>query len=307
MPFVLSITRFEQCKKRFIYRFLYIGCLAIFLVGCVSCSNTYAPTVTQVTPTPKPTIILPGNLVTAGFLTVGSYTAYPPQESIDQVSNTAVGFDIDLITAIAHHMNLKIKIVSTDFQNVISNLLAKNFDVAISAIIITPDLQQRINFVPYFIGGESLLVAKGNVLKINGLQDLCGRKVAVGASTLEQKDLEIASDNCEQQKKASIQISVLQSQMAVIQLLLSKRVVASYQDAPVADYFMKQNPGRFEVGGPVINMNLEGIAMRKDDTTMFKALQAAFTVMKNDGTYCTLIKKWGLTSGVLTQNNHRIC
>lgn len=304
---MLPITHFEKRKKWFMHRLLYVGCLAIFLAGCVSCSNTYAPVVTRTTPTPKPTIIVPKNLVAAGFLTVGSYTSYPPQESIDQASNTTVGFDIDLITAMAHHMNLKIKIVSTDFQNVISSLLAKNFDVAISAIIITPDLQQRVNLVPYFVGGESLLVAKGNALNVKSLQDLCGRKVAVGTSTLEQKDLEIASDNCEQQKKASIQISVLQNQMAVMQLLLSKRVVASYQDAPVADYFMKQNPGRFEIGGSVINTNLEGIATRKDDAAMSRAIQAAFAIMKSNGTYCALIKKWGLTSGVLTENNHRIC
>lgn len=304
---MLPITHFGKRKKWCMYRLLCMGCLAIFLAGCVSCSSTYAPVVTQTTPTPKPTITLPKNLVATGFLTVGSYTSYPPQESIDQVSNTAVGFDIDLITAIAHHMNLKIKIVSTDFRNVISGLLSKNFDVAVSAIIITPDLQQRVNLVPYFVGGESLLVAKGNALNIKGLQDLCGRKVAVGASTLEQKDLEMASDNCEQQKKASIQISVLQNQMAVIQLLLSKRVVASYQDAPLADYFMKQNPGLFEIGGSVINTNLEGIATRKDDATMSRAIQASFTIMKSNGTYCTLIKKWGLTSGVLTENNHRIC
>lgn len=304
---MLAITRLEKRKQWFIYRLLYIGSLIIFLTGCVSCSNTFSPTVTHATPTTKPTVILPGNLVAAGFLTVGSYTNYPPQESIDQVSNTPIGFDIDLITAIAHQMNLKINIVSTDFQNVINNLLAKNFDVAISAIIITPDLQQRVNFVPYFIGGESLLVAKGNALKIDSLEDLCGRKVAVRASTLEQKDLELASDNCAQQKKPSIQVIVLQSQMAVIQLLMNKQVVATYQDAPVTDYSIMQNPGRFEVGGPPINMNLEGIAIRKDDAATFKAVQAAFTLVKNNGTYCALIKKWGLTSGVLTQNNHRIC
>jgi len=304
---VLAITRLEKRKQWFIYRLLYIGSLIIFLTGCVSCSNTFSPTVTHATPTTKPTIILPGNLVAAGFLTVGSYTNYPPQESIDQMNNTPIGFDIDLITSIAQHMNLKIKIVSTDFQNVINNLLAKNFDVAISAIIITPDLQQRVSFVPYFIGGESLLVAKGNALNINSLKDLCGRKVAVHTSTLEQKDLELASDSCKQQKRPAIQIIALQSQMAVIQLLMDKHVVATYQDAPVTDYFIKQNPGHFEVGGPAINMNLEGIAIRKDDTATFKAIQAAFTIMKNDGTYCALIKKWGLISGVLTQNNHRIC
>ena len=119
---MLAITRLEKRKQCFIHRLLYIGSLIIFLVGCASCSNTFSPTVTHATPTTKPTVILPGDLVAVGFLTVGSYTNYPPQESIDQVGNTPIGFDIDLITAIAQHMNLKIKIVSTDFQNVINNL-----------------------------------------------------------------------------------------------------------------------------------------------------------------------------------------
>ncbi|MBV9259585.1 MAG: ABC transporter substrate-binding protein [Ktedonobacteraceae bacterium] len=255
----------------------------------------------------NPTTALPEDLVVTGSLTVGSYTAYPPQESINQTNNIPVGFDIDLITAIAQHMSLKIKIVSTDFQHLISKLLTRNFDVAVSAIIITPELQQRVSFIPYFIGGESLLVMKGNPLRINGLQELCGLKVAVLASTLEQKDLEMATSSCEQEKKPAIQIIVLQDQTAVIQLLLNKRVAAAYQDSPVTDYFIKQYPDHFQVAGPVVNANLEGIAIRKDDTVMFKAVQAAFTTVKTDGTYCSLIKKWGLTSGVLIENNRRIC
>lgn len=300
-------TRLKMRKRLFIGRLLYIGSLVVFLAGFSSCSNAFSPAVGTITPTPKPTTIVPGNLVTRGFLTVGSYTAYPPQESIDQTNNTPVGFDIDLITAIAYQMNLKTKIVTVDFQSIINNLLAKDFDVAVSAIIITPELQQRVNFVPYFIGGESLLVAKGNPLKITSLQDLCGLKVAVAASTLEQKDLTMASSSCQQQKKLPIQIVVSRDQMAVEPLLLNKQVVAAYQDSPVTDYFIKQYPGRVEAGGPVINANLEGIAIRKDDMATFKAVQAAFTIVKTDGTYCSLIKKWGLTSGVLIQNNHPIC
>jgi ABC-type amino acid transport substrate-binding protein len=306
MSFVL-LTRLEKRKQRLIFRFLYIGSLLAFLTGFVSCSNAFSPEVSRTTPVSKSATALAENLVTTGFLTVGSYTAYPPQESIDQTNSTPIGFDIDLITAIASRMNLKVKFVNTDFQNVISSLLAKNFDVAISAIIITPELQQRVNFVPYFIGGESLLVTKGNPLRINSLQRLCGLKVAVSTSTLEQKDLEMASSNCVQEKKPPIHVTVLQDQEAVIQLLLNKRVAAAYQDSPLTDYFINQYPGRFEVGGPVIDANLEGIAIRKDDTVTFKTLQAAFTAVKTNGTYCSLIKKWGLTSGVLIQSNRRIC
>jgi polar amino acid transport system substrate-binding protein len=309
MSLVLSLW-LEKRKQPFVFRSLYIVSFLLFLAGFSSCSNAFTPVASKTTPlstAATAATAFSANLVVAGFLTAGSYTAYPPQESVAQLNSAPAGFDIDLITAIASRMNLKIKIVSIDFQSVISNLLARNFDVAISAIIITPDLQQKVNFVPYFMGGESLLVAKGNPLKITGLQNLCGLKVAVPASTLEQKDLAMASSSCMQAKKRAIQVIVLQDQQAVLQLLLDKRVVATYQDSSLTDYAIKQHPDHFAVGGAPMDENLEGIAIRKDNTAMFKAIQAAFTTVKANGTYCSLIKKWGLTSGVLLENNHRIC
>src|SRR5215469_2195210 len=47
----------------------------------------------------KSSIPAPNDLITPGYLTVGSDTTYPPQESIDPSTNQAVGFDIDLIKA----------------------------------------------------------------------------------------------------------------------------------------------------------------------------------------------------------------
>lgn len=307
----MLLSCIEKRKQLLIFRFLYIVSFFVFLAGFSACSNVFTPAVRSVTPVSKSetaSTTLAKNLAVAGFLTVGSYTAYPPQENVDSMgNNTPVGFDIDLITAIASHMNLKVKIVSTDFQSVINNLVDKNFDVAISAIIITPELQQRVSFIPYFMGGESLLVAKGNPLKITDLQNLCGFKVAVGTATLEQKDLEMASSSCTQKKKPPIQVVVLQGQDAVVQLLLNKHVVAAYLDSPLTDYAIKLYPNHFEVGGSAMDTSLEGIAVRKDDAVMFKAVQAAFSVVKSSGTYCSLIQKWGLTSGILVQNDQRIC
>jgi polar amino acid transport system substrate-binding protein len=296
-----------ETRKRLLltYCLQIMGDLLVALLVFSACA--LPSTSTNAKPTAKPTIITPSNLLVSGFLTVGSYTTYPPQEDINQTTNVAVGFDIDLINAIASRMHLKTKIISTDYQNIISNLRARNFDVVISAVSITPELQNKVDFVPYFNGGESLLVEKGNPLGIKSLKDLCGQKVAVRAATLEQKDLTMTSDSCQNDRKPSVQLIIVQNQADVIQLLLNKNVVATYQDSPVTDYFIKQHPDRFESGGPVIDANLEGIAIRKGDTAMFKGVQMAFEAVKADGTYCTLINKWGLVSGVLMQGNRRIC
>src|SRR5438874_12864746 len=83
--------------------------LAILLAACGSNSSSGAVP----TPNPKtPTVTPPSDLITPGTLTVGSDTAYPPQEYIDTTSNKATGLDVDLITAIAQRMGLKARIVT---------------------------------------------------------------------------------------------------------------------------------------------------------------------------------------------------
>jgi ABC-type amino acid transport substrate-binding protein len=162
---------------------------------------------------------------------------------------------------------------------------------------ITPQLQDKVDFIPYFQGGESLLVAQGNPLHIQSTSDLCGLAVGVKAATFEQHDLQDASDMCKEHGKALITAVVVQKNADAVQLLATKRVVATYQDAPMTDFYVKQNPKLFQKAGAVVDATIEGIAVRKGDTTMFNGIKKALTELEADGTYHTLINKWGLMSG----------
>lgn len=281
--------------------------LALLLAACGSGGTTTGsggstPTANSQTPTVTP----PNDLLTPGTLTVGSDTTYPPQEYIDTTTGKAAGFDIDLITAVAQRMGLKVNVVSTGFNTIIDSLSAKRFDVVISAMTINSDREKKVDFIPYFNAGESLLVQKGNPHNLKSVSDLCGLAVGVQNGTVEQTDLQTADANCKKAGKPSINMTVLQDQTAVVQLLATNRVVATYQDSPVTDYYIKQNPGQFEVGGSVVNAAPEGIAVRKGDTSMFNAVQTAFNSLKADGTYTNLINKWGLTSEAISMVNRRV-
>jgi polar amino acid transport system substrate-binding protein len=281
--------------------------LSLLLTACGSGDTTTSPTGSNPTSNPATsTITSPTDLITPGVLTVGSDTSYPPQEYIDTTTNKATGFDVDLITAIAQRMGLRTNIVTTKFDTIIDDLLARRFDVVISAVNITSDRQKKADFVPYLNAGESLLVQKGNPKNINSTDDLCGLAVGVQDGTIEQGVLQSSSDNCLEQDKPAINIIVLQDQTAVIQLLANNRVVATYQDSPVTDYFVKQNPGQFEVGGSVFSAGPEGIALRKNDTSMFNAIQTAYNQLKAAGIYQQLILKWGLTNEELTAVDRRL-
>lgn len=280
----------------------FLIALLLLLAACggSQTSSSSSSTSSSSSSPAKAAIPAPNDLITPGYLTVGSDTTYPPQESIDPTTNQPVGFDIDLIKAIAQRMGLTARIQSAGFDSIIPSLDSKRFDVVISAMTITSDRQQKVDFVPYFSAGESLLVQKGNPKNIKTVADLCGQPVSVENGTIEQTDLQTASANCKKAGKAAIDVTVLPTQTAVIQLLATNRVVATYQDSPVTDYYLKMHAGQFDVGGSVINAAPEGIAVRKNDTSMLTAVKAAFSAMKSDGSYHVLIQKWGLTSGELT-------
>lgn len=277
---------------------LMVVSMVVLAVLLAACGGTTTPSAGS-NPTTSATP-LPADLMTPGVLTVGSDTTYPPQEYIDAKTNKATGFDIDLITAVAQRMGLRTTIVPAKFTTIMNDLSAKHFDVVISAVNITPERQKNADFVPYLNAGESLLVQKGNPKGIKSTDDLCGLTVGVQDGTIEQGVLQTASDNCKEQDKSAITITALQDQTAVIQLLATKRAVATYQDAPVTDYYVKQSPDQFEVGGSVLSTGPEGIAVRKNDAAMLNALQTAYNQLKANGTYHQLILKWGLTNEELT-------
>ncbi len=286
---------FLNSKQRSFFVVSFFVLLSMLLAACGSTSSN-----TTTGGSSKPAIAAPSDLLSSGVLTVGSDTTYAPQEYIDTATGKATGFDVDLITAIAKKMGLQANIVTAKFDSIIPSLSAKRFDVVISALTINDDRKKVVDFVPYFNAGESLLVQKGNPKNIKTTADLCGQNVSVQSGTVEQTDLQTANNACKKAGKQAITLSVLTDQTSVIQQLANNRVVATYQDSPVTDYYNKQNPGRFEVGGSVVNAAEEGIAVRKGDTSMFNAVQSAFKALQSDGTYKSTINKWGLITGAIS-------
>jgi polar amino acid transport system substrate-binding protein len=286
MSFISNSTR----RHSFLYLLFtsVVVSLSLLLSACGNSSSTGASS----TPTTKASVAAPTDVITKGILTVGSDTTYPPQEFIDTASGKATGFDVDLITAMAAQMGLKANVVTANFTTIVDDLKAKRYDVVISAQTITPDRQKQVDFVPYFNAGQSILVANGNPKKINADTDLCGKTVGVQDGTTELDTLN--AENKGDCKANPAKLTVLSAQTDVINLLATGRVDATFQDSPVTDYYLKLNPGRFQVAGSIINAAPEGISIRKGDTSMFNAVQQAFNAVKADGTYDSLFTKWQL-------------
>nr|BBH89831.1 hypothetical protein KTC_45820 [Thermosporothrix sp. COM3] len=303
------ITRYLQTKpgagrSRFfrLYRLLaYCMVLLFLLSGCSGDIFSVSHNASTATPVPK---LPPNTLLVPGVLTIGSYLNYPPQEYKDPVTQQPAGFDIELITMLAHRLNLKAEIVNLDFSTLIDNLQQKTIDVVISALPITPDLQAKVDFIPYFKGGEALLVQKGNPAGIAGIDALCGKSIGVLSETIEQDDLMLESATCRKNGKQSISIKTETNPKKGLELLSQGKVAAFYIDAPLADHFLHIYPDQFELAGTIQNRTLEGIAVRKDDRVLMDALKMTFHAMVKDRSYAGLIEKWGLIHGMIEPEAH---
>lgn len=263
-----------------------------------ACGGSGDSTGSTTTATVTPSVKAPTTLIQPNTLIVGTDPSYPPQEFADTANpGSYTGFDIDLITEIAKRIGLKVQFEKANFDTILDDLSAKRYDVVISAVTINDQRKEKADFVPYFNVGSSLIVEKGNPQNIKSVDDLCGKPVGVQTGTVQQDELTAASKKCQDAGKQAITITSLSQQTDVVQLLANKRVVATYQDSPVTDYYISQNGSQFEIGGSVVNTAPEGIAVRKGNSEVLTAIEEGFKAVKSDGTYDKLFEKWKLNPG----------
>lgn len=254
------------------------------------------------------------NLVRANYLTVCSDIPYPPQEFYDE-NGELKGVDIDLANEIGNRLGLKVQYVNTVFDTIIAAVTSGKCDIIVSAMNITADRNKQVSMIPYFVAGQSLVVAKGNPEKISGVMDLCGKSVAAESGTTEVDYIQGSGDyegngliqQCEAAGKETVNLVITQKDSDALQQLQTGKVAAYSTDSPVAAYYTVQNPDKFEVAGGVFASVPEGIAMPcdADDCTsaplsaVGEAVKTALMSMVADGTYQRILDQWNLgTSGV---------
>ncbi|MHB8400079.1 MAG: ABC transporter substrate-binding protein [Candidatus Limnocylindrales bacterium] len=232
---------------------------------------------------------------------------YPPQEFFDANGNP-IGSDIEIGQAIATRLGLTPVIQNSVFDTIIAALTGGKCDLIISAQNITTSRIQQVDMIPYFQAGQSFVVATGNPAGIKTQTDLCGKKIAAETGTTEVDYLNGTGDYkgqglsaaCVKSGKAAINVQAFGKDSDALLALQSGQVDAYFADSPVAGYYTVQHPAQFQLSGIELGVALEGISVAKNDTTLRDAVQQTLVGMINDGSYLTILKKYGDESGAVT-------
>jgi len=283
----------------------------IILAACGGSSSSSGPAAQCPQPADKPAATTSpppsSDLLKAGTLTVGSDVSYPPDEFYPAGCNgkDPDGLDVDLGKAMAARMGLQFALVDQKFDGIIPALNTKKYDLIASSMTITEERKKAVQFVPSFNVGESYVAASNSTKSPQELKDLCGLKVAVEKGTTEEGEATDANDPAKNGPCAKNPIDFKNSDFdqdtQALTALRKGTVDVHYTDSPVAQYELLKNSGFKITNKKPQNVAPEGFAMRKDDSAMFKAIQAAFDAMKADGTYKKLLDKWHLGDEDITK------
>ncbi|MFP3899806.1 MAG: transporter substrate-binding domain-containing protein [Acidimicrobiia bacterium] len=122
------------------------------------------------------------DLVSDGTLTVCSDTPYEPFEY--QEGGEHVGYDMDILRAIAEGNDLGFQVRDLPFDGILGSVAAGECDVVGSAVTITEERAEQVDFSEsYFDADQSLLVKAENEDTYATLEDLAGATIGVQSGT----------------------------------------------------------------------------------------------------------------------------
>jgi polar amino acid transport system substrate-binding protein len=242
---------------------------------------------------------VPSSVKSKGSLTVAADATYPPNEFIGSNGHTVVGMDADLAKALAGVMGLKADVTNQTFDSIIPGLASGKFDLGMSSFTDTKEREKTVDFVTYFSAGTSFYVKAQGGPTINTLADLCGHHVAAEKGTTQADDATSQSKKCTTQGKKAVTVSVFPDQNGANLALSSGRADVGMADSPVAAYQVKQSNGQFKLTGQTYGTAPYGIAIPKNNG-MAKPVLDSLKVLMSNGTYTSILKKWGIQAGAIT-------
>lgn len=219
-------------------------------------------------------------------LVAGSSLDFPPFEF--QEDNKAVGFEIDLIEAVAEVMGEDIIVKDVSFDQLIASLRSGEIDLIISGLTITESRKQVISFsMPYFYWGETIIIPQGASRDME-LEDLAGKTIAFLAGSSAQ---EIVNDL--EQSNPDTQLTSYETLEEVWQAVENGQVDAAIVFQPPTAYYLNNNSdSNISMTGKVLNSQPMGIAVQKDRQALLEKLDNSLTTIRENGTYDRIYEKW---------------
>lgn len=222
-------------------------------------------------------------------LTVGTNAEFAPFESMAEDGQTIIGFDIDLINAIAEDQGMQVEMQNMEFDGLVMAVQSGQLDAAIAGMTVRDDRLEFVDFTEtYYDAGLNIAVAADNE-DIHSEADLQGKVVASQQGTtgalkaMELKDAGLVAD-----------VKLLANINVCMMSLKNGEIDAVIMDIPVNGAYVAANPDTVKIAAPIESGEPEAyaIAVGKGNTELLDKLNAGLENVKASGKYMEIYDKW---------------
>ena len=227
--------------------------------------------------------MVPGCSQGGAKIRIATDATWPPFEYVDEETMEIVGFDIDLMTAIAEKEDLDIEFVNVAWDPLLAGVAQCQYDAAISSITITFERAEAMLFSdPYFAAGQIVTVRIDNT-DIADKDDLGGKVVGAQIGTTGPLEVE---------KIAGATLKTYDDIGLAFQDLMNGQIDAVIADNPLALEYVGKNSDKLKTAGEAFTSEFYGIAVCKDNPELLAKINSGLAAVKAEGLIEELVDKW---------------
>ncbi len=217
-----------------------------------------------------------------GTLRVGDCLSFAPFGFYDKDGNPD-GYDVDLATALAKEMGVKLEMVNTTSANRIPNLQTNKVDVVFCNFTRNLERAKEIGFTnPYVVASEAMLVRKNS--GIHSAHDMTGKTIAtVKGSTNGDEVRNLGID---------VKIQEYDSSQAAILAVKQGQADAMIEDNNFLAYQAKLDPSLTVTNEALVPLEYNAFGVKQDDQVWTNYLNEFLFEINVSGENARLYEKW---------------
>ena len=219
----------------------------------------------------------------SGVLRVGTEGTYSPFSYHDPATNELTGYDVEIITAVAAKMGVKVEFVEAPFDAIFASLLSDRFDVVANQVTKNAEREARYALSEPYTFSDGVIVTRSDDTSIRSLADLEGKTTAQSSTSNWAK---VATD-------AGAKVEAVEGFTQAVTLVKQGRVDATVNDnLAVLEYVKTTQDKDVKIAAETGDTSEQVFALRPEDGALRDEINQALDDLRADGTLAQISQRY---------------
>ena len=225
--------------------------------------------------------------VEAGKLHMATNAAFPPYEMVTD-DGKFEGIDVEVANAIAQKLGLELVVDDMGFDAALLAAQNGSSDIVMAGVTVTEKRQEVMDFSDSYATGVQVVIVKEDS-PIQSIDDLANAEM-IGCQKATTGYI-YASDTPENGGYGEDHVTAYETGALAVEALKNDQIDAVIIDNEPAKAFVEANPGLKLLDGDWVTEDY-AIGMKKGNTQLLDAVNAALAELKADGTLQSIVDKY---------------